>query len=167
MGCYVEFEGWSWEKCTFLGLSSSFPFKVKLTDQTNKKTLVGDNRISSPPPFPGLYPSLGGLDPFNGRRLGFVAFRNTGMRGPEGAFYDYTARYGEEDGRTLTDSLSSGVLDVSLNDVRYWGTDVRVGECHLRISTSTALTLSSTTTICSLLCEVCTHPSSRIRLRRS
>lgn len=56
---------------------------------------------------------MGGLDPFDGRRLGFVAFRNTGGRGGAGgAFYDYTARYGavrDEDGRTLRDSLSSGV----------------------------------------------------------
>jgi len=58
---------------------------------------------------------LGGLDPFDGRRLGFVSFRNTGGRGAAGgAFYDYTARYGavrDEDGRTLRDSLNSGVLD--------------------------------------------------------
>ena len=56
---------------------------------------------------------MGGLDPFSGRRLGFVAFRNAGGRGGAGgAFYDYTARYGavrDEDGRTLRDSLSSGV----------------------------------------------------------
>ena len=57
---------------------------------------------------------MGGLDPFDGRRLGFVAFRSAGTRGTGGAFYDYTARYGavrDEDGRTLRDSLSSGVLD--------------------------------------------------------
>ena len=59
---------------------------------------------------------MDGLDPFDGRRLGFVAFRNTGGRGGAGgAFYDYTARYGavrDEDGRTLRESLSSGVLDM-------------------------------------------------------
>ena len=58
---------------------------------------------------------MGGLDPFDGRRLGFVAFRNSGGRGGAGgAFYDYTARYGaarDDDERTLRDSLSSGVLD--------------------------------------------------------
>ena len=58
---------------------------------------------------------MSGLDPFDGRRLGFVSFRNTsGRGGTGGAFYDYTARYGavrDEDGRTLRDSLSSGVLD--------------------------------------------------------
>ena len=60
---------------------------------------------------------MGGLDPFDGRRLGFVAFRNNGGRGGAGgAFYDYTARYGavrDEDGRTLRDSLCSGVLDTA------------------------------------------------------
>ncbi|EDR07846.1 uncharacterized protein LACBIDRAFT_298087 [Laccaria bicolor S238N-H82] len=73
------------------------------------QTLLGNNRISPLPPSPGLYPFLNGLDPFDGRRLGFVAFRNTGgTRGAGGVFYDYTARYGavrEEDGRTLRDTL--------------------------------------------------------------
>ena len=61
---------------------------------------------------------MGGFDPFDGRRLGFVAFRNTGGRGGGGgAFYDHTARYGavrDEDGWTLKDSLSPGVLDTDV-----------------------------------------------------
>ncbi|KIJ90808.1 hypothetical protein K443DRAFT_116068 [Laccaria amethystina LaAM-08-1] len=50
------------------------------------KRLLGDNRISPPPPSPGLYPFFTGLDPFNGRRLGSVAFRNMGARGAGGFF---------------------------------------------------------------------------------
>ncbi|KIJ90822.1 hypothetical protein K443DRAFT_686475 [Laccaria amethystina LaAM-08-1] len=76
------------------------------------QTLLGNNRISPPPPSPGLYPFLNGLDPFDGRRLGFVAFRNTGTRGAGGGFYDYTARYGavrDEDTRTLRESFRVGV----------------------------------------------------------
>jgi hypothetical protein len=85
---------------------------LKTNNQPNEKTLLGNNRISPPPPSPGIYPFLNGLDPFDGRRLGFVAFRNTGTRGAGGGFYDYTARYGavrEEDTRTLRDSFRVGV----------------------------------------------------------
>ena len=81
----------------FKSYSSS---KYPTSELANQRTLLGDNRIS-PPSLSSLYPFLNELDPFGGRRLGFVAFRNTATGG---TFYTYTVRYWnvrEEDGRNL------------------------------------------------------------------
>ena len=67
-------------------LSSSFPFWLE-TDQPNEPTDgPGRQPYTTPPPFSGLYSILSGLDPFDGCRLGFVAFRNAGTGGQEVLF---------------------------------------------------------------------------------
>lgn len=69
----------------FVVLFFIFSLILKLTNQLNEKILLGNKNILPQHPSPSLHPFLGGLDPFDGRRLRFVPLPNTGTeRGRRG-----------------------------------------------------------------------------------